>query len=368
MAIYKDKNSTKDGRSYYFKVYKNGVQYKSKRYLTKQEANKEQATFILKKDNPVNKPFKLIANDYFRNLYNIRKESTVYTYIKDYNNHIKPFFDDLNINNINTQVIREWAEKMQKKKLSVAYMNKIYNVLKCIFDFAIKNYGLETNPVSNYGRFQEKNDKVIKDSEKIKYITLEDFNQFISIVDNSMWKTFFITAYYTGCRKGEMLALTWDDIDFNKNEIIINKTLYEEIKGKITITNTKNKKNRKIKMSKTLSEQLLTFKNEMSSYKDFSKNWFVFGCTKNLSTTTIDRYKHYYFEKSGIKEITMHEFRHSHVSLLINEYLKTGQTDTAKFFIMLSNRMGHSIQVMQDTYMHLFPTIQDEIVDLLNNL
>ena len=52
----------------------------------------------------------------------------------------------------------------------------------------------------------------------------------------------------------------------------------------------------------------------------------------------------------------------------INEYLKTGQTDTAKFFIMLSNRMGHSIQVMQDTYMHLFPTIQDEIVDLLNNL
>ena len=64
----------------------------------------------------------------------------------------------------------------------------------------------------------------------------------------------------------------------------------------------------------------------------------------------------------------MHEFRHSHVSLLINEYLKTGQTDTVKFFIMLSNRMGHSIQIMQDTYMHLFPTIQDEIVDLLNNL
>ena len=64
----------------------------------------------------------------------------------------------------------------------------------------------------------------------------------------------------------------------------------------------------------------------------------------------------------------MHEFRHSHVSLLINEYLKSGQTDTAKLFVMISNRLGHSIKVVQDTYMHLFPTIQDEIVDLLDNL
>ena len=56
------------------------------------------------------------------------------------------------------------------------------------------------------------------------------------------------------------------------------------------------------------------------------------------------------------------------MSLLINEYLKSGQTDTAKFFLMMADRMGHSVRVMQDTYMHLFPTIQDEIVNLLDNL
>ena len=42
--------------------------------------------------------------------------------------------------------------------------------------------------------------------------------------------------------------------------------------------------------------------------------------------------------------------------------------DTAKFFLMMSNRMGHTIEVMQETYMHLFPSIQDEIVDLLDNI
>lgn len=35
---------------------------------------------------------------------------------------------------------------------------------------------------------------------------------------------------------------------------------------------------------------------------------------------------------------------------------------------MMSNRMGHSIQAMQETYMHLFPTIQNEIIDILDKL
>lgn len=112
----------------------------------------------------------------------------------------------------------------------------------------------------------------------------------------------------------------------------------------------------------------MNYKREVSKYTDSNENWFVFGNTIFLFETNINRYKYYYFNLSGVKEITMHEFRHSHVSLLINEYVKSGQTDTAKFFLMMSNRTGHTIQIMQETYMHLFPTIQDEIVDLLDNL
>ena len=126
-------------------------------------------------------------------------------------------------------------------------------------------------------------------------------------------------------------------------------------------------------MSKTLYETLSEYKKEVMKFTDYSNNWFVFGNTRFLPETNIARNKHKYFELSGVKEITIHEFRHSHVSLLINEYIKVSKeknmkVDTAKFFLMLSNRMGHTIEVMQRTYMHLFPTIQDEIVDLLDNL
>lgn len=378
MAVYKDNNKTKDGRTWYFKVYKedfggNLKAYKSKRYLTKKEAQEEEALYILKRDNPSNKQFGLVVNDYFQNLEKIRKESTVYSYKKDYNGHIKPFFEKMNICTISVKNIREWAETLENKNISVSYKNKIHNILNKIFDFAIKNYDLPSNPSRIFGTFQEKNDKIIKDEDKLRYITLDEFNKFISVIDDLLWKTFFMFAYYTGCRRGEIIALTWEDIDLEKNEISINKTLYEEIKGKISITSTKNSRNRKIKLSKKLKEQLINYKNEVKQYTDFSEKWYVFGNTRFLPKTTIDRYKHNYFKQSGVREITMHEFRHSHVSLLINEYIKTSKekdmkVDTAKFFLMMSNRMGHTIQVMQDVYMHLFDSVQDEIVDLLDNL
>lgn len=60
----------------------------------------------------------------------------------------------------------------------------------------MRNYGLENNPVVVSGRFQEKNDKVIKDEEKIRYITYEQFTQFISVIDDITWKTFFILYRY----------------------------------------------------------------------------------------------------------------------------------------------------------------------------
>jgi integrase len=373
MSVLKDKNKTNDGRSWYYITYKkdfNGInkKYKSKKYFTKSEAQQAERLFLMKRDNPINKSFILVTNAYFEEMYQIRKESTVYSYENAYKKNIEPYFSHLNINEINISLINNWRLEMAKKGLKITYLNKLHNILKSIFDYAVKNYGLESNPVAIVGRFQKKNDEVIKDEDKLRYISYEDFNKFISVIDNITWKTFFIFLYYTGMRKGEVQALNWNDIDFDKNEITVNKTLSVKTKDPFKITSTKNYINRKIKMSKTLKEQLLVYKNEMMKYTDYRENWFVFGCQKFLPQTNIDRYKNYYFKISGIKPITIHEFRHSHVSLLINEYVKSGQTDTTKFFLMMSDRMGHSIKVMQETYMHLFPTIQNEIVDILDNL
>ena len=364
--IYKG-TPTKDGRMWYFRKQSNNRRYTSKKYLTKEECLKAESKFILKNNAPMNKKFSIVAEEYLENLNNYRKESTVETYKQVYNRFIYPYFKSSYINQITNQDIRKWANIVQKNDLSVVYLNKVYSVMKSIFDYGIKYYDLDYNPVITQGRFKEKQ-TIKKDEEKLRYITKEEFDKFISVVDPGIWHTFFTTLYYTGCRKGELLALTWNDIDFSNNEISINKTLYTKIKGQVVTTPTKNYINRKIKMSKTLKKELQDYFEEQKKFTDFSMNWYVFNGSTYLPPSTIDRYKHKYFELSGVHEISIHQFRHSHVSCLINEFLKSGQTDATKFFVMMSARMGHSIPVMQKTYMHLFPSVQDEIVDLLDNL
>lgn len=378
--VYKSDVPTKDGRCWYFRRYKNDIngnrhKYESKKYFTKKEAQEAEALFLLKRDNPIHKEFCLVAEDYLQFIEETKKLSTYYSYRQDYEKHIKAYFSNFYIDMINVSNINEWCLEMSENSLSVAYLNKIYNILSNIFDYAMKHYGLPSNPVKVVGRFQEKKNKVIKDEEKLRYITKEEFDKFVSVINDPLDYAFFNFAFYTGCRKGEIFALTWSDIDFKNKTISINKSLCQKLKTneEEMITNTKNNQNRTIKMSNALFNVMKEYHSLVMNYTNYSDNWFVFGNTVYYSQTTLDRHKHKYFVDSGVREITMHEFRHSHVSLLINEYIKTSKeknmkVDTAKFFLMMSSRMGHTIDVMQKTYMHLFPTIQDEIVDLLDNL
>lgn len=383
MAVYNEKDKTKwtkDGRHWYYVITYTDIKGKkryrySKMYKDRKIAEAEELKFKTKYDNPLLVKFSVVSSEYFDYMYKTRKESTIFSYEMTFKKNIEPYFRDFYINSINIHHINLWKLEMEKKHFKITYLNKMLNILKGIFDYAIKNHGLETNVVATSGRFQKSQEDVIEDKQKLRYITYEEFNKFISVIDSSMWKTFFIFLYYTGMRKGEVQALNWNDIDFNNNQIIVNKTLSVKTRDSVyKITSTKNYINRKIKMSKTLKETLLKYKNECMQYTDFKESWFVFGNSRFLPSTTIKTHKHKYFKQlDDVQEITIHEFRHSHVSLLINEYIKTSKNknmkvDTTKFFLMMSDRMGHSIKVMQETYMHLFPTIQDEVVDLLDNL
>ena len=72
-------------------------------------------------------------------------------------------------------------------------------------------------------------------------------------------------------------------------------------------------------------------------------------------------------KKINIPKITISEFRQIHVLLIINEFAKRN-LDMLGVFIMLSERIGHTIEVMQKVYMHLFPNIQSKVVDIMNDL
>ncbi|WP_338021875.1 site-specific integrase [Amphibacillus cookii] len=125
-------------------------------------------------------------------------------------------------------------------------------------------------------------------------------------------QTFFMVLFYGGLRKGEALALTWNDIDFDNNIIDINKTVYH---GRIT--SPKNESSvRKIKMP----QHTMNLLGELKLQSKIKMDYVVFGAFKDhiAAHTTIDRYFHQYIEQVEIKRIRIHDFRHSHASYLIS--------------------------------------------------
>lgn len=376
MSVFKDKEKTKDGRQWRFKVYYHNtegklVPYTSKRFLLEKEAKAEERVFLLNRNTPVKKKFDVVADDYFKDAEERIRESTLLTYHSQYKNNILPYFKNKFIDEIQVVDIEKWKTTLINKNIKISTCNQYYVVFKEIFTYANRKYELNYNPVALSGRFQKRNDEVIETKNKLRYIVYEDYCKFINVIEDSLYHCFFLTLYFTGMRKGEIQALTWKDIDLYRKSIKVDKTISFITKNnKYKITATKNCLNREIKMSNILFEELSKYKEIVKQYKDFNESWFVFGNGDVLTDYWIEKKKDEYFELAGLKDklITIHEFRHSHVSLCINEYLKSGANDSTKFFLMMSQRMGHSLRVMQEVYLHLFPTAQDKIVDLLDNL
>ena len=117
--------------------------------------------------------------------------------------------------------------EIEKQDFSISYSQKAYRVLRAIFNKG-KLKGLKSNIIETVENFKKVNTTVVYDKDKLRYLTLEKFKAFVSVIDDIMWKTFFIFLYYTGCRKGEVLALKWCDINFDNSTIEINKTLNVE--------------------------------------------------------------------------------------------------------------------------------------------
>ncbi len=384
MPVYEEKDKVNGQKRWFIRTYitdENGT----KKQVTKHNKDwlgrdgywlaQQEENILRNKKYIVNK--KILLNDaikrYISDVSLVNKESTCYSYNNIIKINIIPFFKgNYNLTNLNSKEIISWHKwLLDKNKYKITYLQKCHTVLSEILRNEIKYENIDINYAKNVGNFENKaidKEKVIYDTQKIRYITYEQFKTFIENIDDIFWKTFFSILYYTGMRVGEVQALTWKDVDLKNKTIIVNKTLTTKTNaGAWKITSTKNLKNRVIAIDNNLNKLLEEF---YISQINIFPNKFVFGDKENepLKEHRIKYNKCHFFQLSGIDEITNHEFRHSHVSLLINEYLKLGQTDTTKFFELLSKRLGHSVETMRETYMHLFPNFQYQIVNIIDAL
>ena len=157
--------------------------------------------------------------------------------------------------------------------------------------------------------------------------------------------------YWCGLRIGELLALSLSDIDFEGGIISVTKT-YNQLSGREIISTPKTPSSvRKVSMPAFLVDELKEYIGLLYEPKEDQR---IF----QISKSKINSNFHKLSDQAGLKRITIHGLRHSHVSLLISK----------KYDIFeVSKRIGHkSVKTTQDIYGHLFDDVQKSIANDLN--
>lgn len=373
MAVYQEKNKnawTKDGRSWYFKcyykdMYGNTKQKMSKLYLTKKIAQEKEIEFLYKVKTIDETDKDITFTTLYLEWLNYKKQqikiTTYYRVKKTIEKHILPYFSKFKLHCIKINTINEWIEELTKSSISLEYQNKIIVYLKEILEYAKDIYDFDGKIVSKIQkhRIDVIQDKT-KDSEK-NFWTYDEFKKFIEVVDDELYYLMFNFLYFTGLRFGEMIALNWNDINFEEKTLKITKSLSNKIEGQTYIITTPKTKNsvREIDLDDNLIQLLEKHYNREKNIVNFHKGMFIFGNVRYIPATTFKRKLNQYIKKAFVKSITPHGFRHSHASLLID--LGCDSRDVSK-------RLGDTVEMIEKTYYHMFPKKKKMTIDKINLL
>lgn len=196
-------------------------------------------------------------------------------------------------------------------------------------------------------------------------ISFYDEEQSMKLIEELMnspikYKTSIILAIYTGMRREEILGLEWQDIDFNKQEIIIQRaSQYTPEKGIYTDDLKTSSSYRTISIPTNIAELLLEYKAWQDEQKDkLGTLWTETGriFTQESGTPmhpdTFSGWFSKFIKAKGLPKVTFHGLRHTNASILIANGvdLKT-----------VSSRLGHaSVQITTETYTHLIRKVERE--------
>lgn len=349
MPVYKDNRRNKwYARLNYTDVFGKQRSKKSKGFDTKREANEELARMQVSGNLAGSvKTFNDVHIAYVEDQKKIVKPITASHYDPLYA-HIKPLIGDIQLSRLTMSQYKAIKNELDNTNLSTSRKNRLHKHIKTLCKYAATNYDIVCTVPEKAGGFYDQ--AVIKDDE-LKFITEEQFNQFIACFDNIVLKTFYTVLFYQGLRQGEALALTFNDVDLSTCKLRINKTYtakinkdYKSQKYYITSPKTKNS-NRTIPINKKALECLKTLKEYYKEYDKFKEDWFVFGGAFPMSETTICNKKDQAFKECGIDRITIHQFRHSCAS-----YLFEHGADP----VSVQHFLGHSkLSTTMDIYVHL---------------
>ncbi len=285
------------------------------------------------------------------------KESTREGYQLNFNKHVFPAFKSVPVDKITRKSLKNFFNKLYASGLNVNTIRLVRAPFSGVLSYAVELEQINSNPMRD-----------VELKYKKKKFEIEPLNEIESqkVLDEA--KIFQAGKYYppmlcalrTGMRIGEIIALQWRDLDFDKRSIEVRRSYR---KGRMT--DTKNKKRRRVDMTPHLSETLKSHKTAqkrraLKAGKRFSE--FVFTGTRNemLNRVVFQNALNRCTENAKLRKIRTHDLRHSYATIRLMRGHNVGD---------VSYQLGHSsIKITYDVYAHWIPGQFKSEVDELDQM
>ena len=261
-------------------------------------------------------------------------ENTRMSYQYTLEKHVYPVIGDCLLIDVTPLMLRSLLADFQRSGMAHTSAVKLHAILRGFFDMAYKDGLIPKSPMDIVERPRATyKEKCMEDSEKA--YTAEELALVLQCLEKEplKWRVYIQLMADTGCRRGELCGLHWEDIDFKNAVITVRHNLqYTTAKG-IYDSAPKNRHFRRVDIGPDVLSLLQELKAEQD--RDIPSDW-VF--TRNRSAEpmfpqTPSRYFKEIAKKYDFKDFRPHKLRHTSASIAI-----TNGADV----VSVSRRLGHT--------------------------
>lgn len=220
-------------------------------------------------------------NDFWEKFLSLKcniAESTLVGYIYTYNRHIRPELGDRLVTVLReSDIKRFYIKKLGEEGLSISYADNMSKIIEPVLELAVKEGYIDVNPAK--GVMKELRKRKDWNPKVRKALTEKEQKMLVSFAAESYeYRSFmpYLTVFLgTGMRCGELLGLTWDDVDFDANTVSVNHTLNytTSLNGKIEYLVTYPKSRKGVRNIPMLKEVRDVFKELYRRRNDFNRDY-----------------------------------------------------------------------------------------------
>ena len=277
-----------------------------------------------------------------------------------------PYLADKQLDKLTVPALQSWKNDIAMIDVSISTKQNYYAELRQMLNYAVKMGYIPKNNLTIVGNFKKDTQALPK--EELHFYTPDQFKKFIAVareqaekkdtINDWSYYVFFFIAYFTGARKGEIYALKWSDI--KGNVLSISRSVNQKV-GRIVETLPKNSSSiRTLQIPMSLEVVLKEQKQRQMKDKNFTDDYRICGGIDCIRDSTVCNKGFDFADKAGLPHIRLHDFRHSHASLLASEGINIQE---------IARRLGHSnVEMTWNTYSHLYPHEEERAVSVLDKI